>query len=211
MIERNSSPSPSGPASTPEPAEQNPETSGRRGDAEQSGGRDGVGTYLEDLAVALREVPGPVPAERGLRHGKADELGVGQQRRPPHPPGPSDLVVDLHVQRGQEGIQVLRHNMILSALSSGSRTGLHGLIAARLWLTVYQLPPYAPEFNPVEGVWSHLKRSLANLTKHSLDQLTTLVKTRLKRMRYRPHLIEGLIAKTGLDLQPPQPQPLKIF
>jgi transposase len=83
-----------------------------------------------------------------------------------------------------------------------SRT-MHELIAARLWLTVYQLPPYAPELNPVEGVWSHLKRSLANLTKHSLDQLTVLVKTRLKRMQYRPRLIEGLIAKTGLDLQPP--------
>lgn len=67
------------------------------------------------------------------------------------------------------------------------------LIAARLWLTVYQLPPYAPELNPVEGVWSHLKRSLANLTKHSLDQLTVLVKTWLKRMQYRPHLVEGLI------------------
>jgi transposase len=83
-----------------------------------------------------------------------------------------------------------------------SRT-MHELIAARLWLTVCQLPPYAPELNPVEGVWSHLKRSLANLTKHSLDQLTALVKTRLKRMQYRPHLIEGLIARTGLDLQVP--------
>lgn len=51
------------------------------------------------------------------------------------------------------------------------------LIAARIWLTIYQLPPYAPELNPVEGVWSHLKRSPANLTKHSLDQLTALVKT----------------------------------
>jgi hypothetical protein len=50
--------------------------------------------------------------------------------------------------------------------------------------------------------WSHLKRSLANLTKHSLDRLTALVKTRLKRMQYRPLLIEGLIAKTRLDLQP---------
>jgi hypothetical protein len=37
------------------------------------------------------------------------------------------------------------------------------------------------------------------LTKHSLEQLTALVKTRLKRMQYRP----GLIAKTGLDFQPP--------
>ena len=28
------------------------------------------------------------------------------------------------------------------------------LIAARDWLTVYQLPPYAHELNPVELVWS---------------------------------------------------------
>lgn len=73
------------------------------------------------------------------------------------------------------------------------------LIAARPWLTVYQLPAYAPELNPVEAVWSNLKRSLANLTKQGIDQLVTLVKTRLKRMQYRPGLIDGFLAKTGLD------------
>jgi putative transposase len=52
-----------------------------------------------------------------------------------------------------------------------------GLIAARDWLTVYWLPPYAHELNPVEPVWSHLKRSLANLAKRNLAQLTVLVKT----------------------------------
>jgi hypothetical protein len=31
--------------------------------------------------------------------------------------------------------------------------------------------------------WSHLKRSLANLAKRNLSQLTTLVKARLKRMQ----------------------------
>jgi hypothetical protein len=31
------------------------------------------------------------------------------------------------------------------------------LIAARDWLTVCQLPPYAPELDPVEALWSHLK------------------------------------------------------
>jgi hypothetical protein len=31
-------------------------------------------------------------------------------------------------------------------------------------------------------------------------QLTALVKTRLKRMQYRPDLIDGFLAKTGLDL-----------
>jgi putative transposase len=45
-----------------------------------------------------------------------------------------------------------------------------------------------------------LKRSLANLTKHGIDQLTTLVKTRLKRMQYRPGLLDGFLPKTGLDL-----------
>src|SRR5215813_5178408 len=53
---------------------------------------------------------------------------------------------------------------------------------------------------PSEAVWSNLKRSLANLTKQGLDQLTALIKTRLKRMQYRPGLIDGFIAKTGLDL-----------
>ncbi|WP_248965453.1 transposase [Sphaerisporangium perillae] len=33
------------------------------------------------------------------------------------------------------------------------------------WLRVIQLPSYAPELNPVEAVWSHLKRTLANLVK----------------------------------------------
>jgi transposase len=74
------------------------------------------------------------------------------------------------------------------------------LIAARSWLTVFQLPPYASELNPVQAVWSHLKRSLANLTKHNIGQLTALAKTRLRRMQYRPALLDGFLAKTGLDL-----------
>jgi putative transposase len=77
------------------------------------------------------------------------------------------------------------------------------LIAARSWLTVFQLPAYAPELNPVEGAWSSLKRSLANLTKQGIDQLVMLVKARLKRMQYRPGLIDGFLAKTGLDLALP--------
>lgn len=76
------------------------------------------------------------------------------------------------------------------------------LIAARPWLTVAYLPPYAPELNPVETVWSHLKRSLANLAKHSLPQLTTLVHARLAHLQHQPALIEGFTTKTRLDLSP---------
>jgi len=39
-----------------------------------------------------------------------------------------------------------------------------------------------------------LKRSLANLT--------ALVKTRLKRMQYRPALLIGLLARTRLEFEP---------
>jgi hypothetical protein len=78
------------------------------------------------------------------------------------------------------------------------------LVAARDWLTVFQLPAYAPELNPVEPVWSHLKRSLANLAKRDITQLTVLVKTRLRQMQYRPGLLSGFLAKTHLDLAPLQ-------
>ena len=77
-----------------------------------------------------------------------------------------------------------------------------GLIAARPWLTVFRLPSYAHELNPVELAWSHLKRSLANLVKRTIGQLTALVRTRLRRMQYQPGLLDGFLASTRLDLTP---------
>jgi hypothetical protein len=55
---------------------------------------------------------------------------------------------------------------------------------------------------PTEPVWSHLKRSLANLAKRNLAQLTALIKTRLRRIQYRPGLLDGFHVGTGLDLAP---------
>lgn len=46
---------------------------------------------------------------------------------------------------------------------------------------------------------SNLKRSLANLTKQNVDQLTALVKTRLRRMRYRPAFLDGFLAKPRIS------------
>jgi putative transposase len=50
------------------------------------------------------------------------------------------------------------------------------LVAVQDWLTVFQLPVYASELNPVESVWSHLRRSLANLAKRDIAQLTALLR-----------------------------------
>ncbi|MEW1914891.1 transposase, partial [Kitasatospora sp. NPDC085895] len=67
-------------------------------------------------------------------------------------------------------------------------------------LQAYRLPPYCPQLNPDEGVWAHLKKSLGNLAACTTDQLATQVRTRLKKMQYRPDLLDGFIAETGLTL-----------
>ena len=107
-------------------------------------------------------------------------------------------LLDAHQQLG--GPLVL----VWDGLNTHTSRAMRELIAARDWLTVFQLPTYAPELNPVEPVWSNLKRSLANLVKHDMGELTALVKTRLRLMQYRPGLLEGFLAKPGLDLTPLQ-------
>jgi len=90
--------------------------------------------------------------------------------------------------------------LVWDGLNTHTSRAMRELIAARDWLMVFQLPAYAPELNPVEPVWSVLKRSLANLVKQDIGQLTALVKTRLRRMQYQPGLLDGFLAKPGLDL-----------
>ncbi|WP_371670657.1 transposase [Streptomyces sp. NBC_00289] len=71
----------------------------------------------------------------------------------------------------------------------------------KTWLRVYQLPSYAPELNPTEGVWSLLKRSIANFVAADLNSLTRIVKRKLKKIQYRPELIDGCLAETGLTME----------
>ena len=74
------------------------------------------------------------------------------------------------------------------------------------WLTVVQLPAYAPDLNPVEGAWANMKNSLGNLSACATpDQLAAIMKNRLKRIQYRPALIGGFLAQTGLSLEPEPP------
>ncbi|MEU6798669.1 transposase [Nonomuraea wenchangensis] len=81
-------------------------------------------------------------------------------------------------------------------------TLMRRLIEARPWLTVFRLPAYAPELNPVEMVWSHLKRALGNLAPYTLDDLADIIRSRLKRMQYRPDLLNAFLAHTGLITNP---------
>ena len=81
-------------------------------------------------------------------------------------------------------------------------------IAWQDWLTVYQLPSYAPDLNPVEGVWSLLRRGwLSNTARlalqhrlHHPQHLIQTIRHGMRKIQYRPHLIDGCLAGTGLSL-----------
>jgi hypothetical protein len=79
---------------------------------------------------------------------------------------------------------------------------MRSLIATRPWLTVFYLPTYAPELNPVATEWSHLKRGVGNLAACTLDQLAVTIRTRLKQMQYRPGLLDAFATHTGLIANP---------
>ena len=63
-------------------------------------------------------------------------------------------------------------------------------------------PAYAPDLNPAEGIWSLLKRAMVNFAAADLAGLVRIVKRKLKKIQYRPHLIDGCLAGTGLTIDP---------
>jgi len=89
--------------------------------------------------------------------------------------------------------------LVWGRLGTHTSKAMQQLIDARPWLTVFHFPPYAPELNPVEGVWSRCKRSLANLTAGTLGRLEALIRHRLKSLQYRPTTLDGFISGTGLS------------
>jgi transposase len=63
------------------------------------------------------------------------------------------------------------------------------------------LPPYAPDLNPVEWLWSHLKRvQLRNLTCLDLEELHMELHLALGRVRKRPALVQTFFEGAGLEL-----------
>jgi len=74
--------------------------------------------------------------------------------------------------------------------------------AHRQWLTVVQLPAYAPDLNPVEGVWSVVKNGLGNLAGNGVDHLAAVIRNRLKRIQYRPELFVGVVVVAKDLLEP---------
>ncbi|MFE7659312.1 transposase [Streptomyces celluloflavus] len=93
--------------------------------------------------------------------------------------------------------------LVWDRLNTHVSRAMRELIDQREYLTVFLLPAYSPDPNPVEDEWAHIKHSLANLAVVALDRLETLVRNRLKRLQCRPGTLDGFIAGTGLPLDIP--------
>jgi transposase len=71
----------------------------------------------------------------------------------------------------------------------------------RSWLVVELLPGYAPELNPVEPLWSSLKRvELANLAGTSLEEVVAAAERGIQRIRHTHHLPFSFLRHCGLSL-----------
>jgi hypothetical protein len=74
------------------------------------------------------------------------------------------------------------------------------LNSQRHWLVVERLPAYAPDLNPVEGLWSSLKAvELANLTGPTLAEVIIQAHHGIERVRRTLHLAYSFLRRPGLS------------
>ena len=68
-------------------------------------------------------------------------------------------------------------------------------------LMLEQLPGYAPDLNPEEGIWKHLKCvELKNLCCQSLSELKVELRKAKERLRHKKHVILGCIRQPGFEV-----------
>jgi transposase len=75
------------------------------------------------------------------------------------------------------------------------------LRSQRGWLVAERLPGYAPELNPVEGVWANLKgQEIATSAADTIHDLAQQARRGITRVRRRPRLLFAFLDRTGLSL-----------
>ena len=64
------------------------------------------------------------------------------------------------------------------------------------------LPPYAPELNPVENVWSYLKiNPIANLTAFDVESLAETTRTHGRSIQKKKNLLRSFVKHSPLSLR----------
>lgn len=100
--------------------------------------------------------------------------------------------------------QLLRHlrGPVILLLDNARihQRALRALCARHPRLHLEYFPPYAPELNPDEGVWSLAKRTLANGRPDTLDDLLAHLVLSLEAVRAAPRLLRSCIRHSHLSL-----------
>jgi transposase len=87
-----------------------------------------------------------------------------------------------------DGAPIHRNRVVQAFLAAGHAARIH----------LEQLPGYAPELNPNEGVWDSLKlKELANLACEDLVALHHELRAAARRLRRRPEIIRGYFREAG--------------
>jgi transposase len=90
-----------------------------------------------------------------------------------------------------DGSPIHRGGAVKDFLSSGARRRLQ----------LEQLPGYAPDLNPDEGIWKHLKCvELKNLCCQSLSELRVELRKAKERLRHKRDVILGCIRQPGFEV-----------
>ena len=88
-----------------------------------------------------------------------------------------------------DGLPAHRSQPVKEFLRQGAAQRIH----------LEQLPGYAPELNPDEGVWNYLKNvELRNLCCHDLQELRRELRKAIARLRHKSDIILGFIRQARL-------------
>lgn len=87
-----------------------------------------------------------------------------------------------------DGAPIHRGQPIKDFLARGAAKRIH----------LEQLPGYAPDLNPVEGIWNYLKcHELGNVCCRDFVALDTALRRAKERLRHKHQVIRGCIAECG--------------
>jgi transposase len=90
-----------------------------------------------------------------------------------------------------DGSPIHRGNQIKAFLKRGAAKRLH----------LEQLPGYAPDLNPDEGIWNYLKRvELGNVCCANLDQLSRALIRARGRLRHKREIIRSCSQQCGYSV-----------
>jgi transposase len=114
--------------------------------------------------------------------------------------------------KGEDAVRFLRHLMRqipgkLLVIWDGSPIHRGGAVkdflssGASSRVRLEQLPGYAPDLNPDEGIWKHLKYvELKNLCCQSLSELRVELRKAKERLRHKKNVILGCIRQPGFEV-----------